>query len=723
MLKNAESATSPALVKPSQQAPGAVAATDSNPLETQIHSLRRHPIAATLVCAITAAAGITAVMKTVKPIYYANSIVYVSPTFPRTLREDREHEYQYNNYVQQQMLTVPRFDLVLGTLRRLEAEGITVRLPGESEEQATEKLRKAIEVTHTTDSFQIAIGMHSKDPKHLDTIVGHLTEQLVRESRSEQSFGVDIRTTALNAEKARLQAELDKILQGEILDPAPSPGDSKVTAEDYTPAEESGSEQRRVAARARLEEARRARIEAEVQSETLERDPEVLKSLAATVAPSVPDTATLDRMDRQRQRRAELQSELARLGSAYPGYAAMRAEIEQIDAALSESAKQMREADTRRTAASMGQILAKARLDLSRAKAIEAALMREMESLGREAVKPVAKSGSVEMPKPRMRPEDLQKTTEPIRAQINAIDDRLAYFRVERDSPGFLRIVSPARRPSAPEKDNRKKYLAMVGAGAILAGLATSILLEILRRQIRSVGEIEKVLGFPPLAVMLRQTSENKDFADDYFDKLVNRVERIVRTRESSVIVFTAAGATGGDRSIILRIGNALQERGIRTIGFDANANIASRNTNAGGSRGAAAQTADGLITAESDVTASSFDRRFTVLHSLLGFARNLPEITRKYDAVLVDAPPLLVSANAEYLVTLSSITFLTVEAGVTTKNDLTRSAGLLQKLNPPGVGAIGHRFALDSYNPQLVNSFREYENSKTRFIAGQVPA
>jgi capsular polysaccharide biosynthesis protein len=648
--------------------------------------------------------------------------VYVSPTFPRTLREDREHEYQYNNYVQQQMLTVPRFDLVLGTLRRLEADGIAVRLPAESEERATEKLRKAIEVTHTTDSFQISIGMHSKKPEHLHDIVNRLTEQFVRESRAEESFGVDIRTTTLNSEKARLQAELDRVIH-ERANPDPVPADSEPvrSGQEQKSAAETSSEQVWFASRARLEEARRARVEAEAQLETLEHDPEVLKSLTASVVPSMPDSATAAKIDRLGKRRAELQNEMAHWGPAYPGYSEARKEIEQIDAELSDSARQIKDVASRQEAASTGQILAKARLDVSRARAVEAALERETALMAKEGQSIRTKPAPVEEAKPHERAAALSLSTEPLRAQINAIDDRLAYFRVERDSPGFLRIVSPARHPNTPEKDNRKKYLATVLGGAIIAGLITAILLEFLRKEIRSASEIEGILGFPPLGVLLRQTPENKDFADDHFDKLVNRIERIVRSQASSTIVFTSAGSAGGDRSIILRIGNALQERGVRTMGFDASTNLVSQNTV--GSRNVAAHpNADGLVTGENG-TSGSFDRRFAGVNSLLGFARSLQEMSCKYDAILVDAPPLLVSANAEYLVTLSSITFLTVEAEVTSRSGLTRAAGLLQKLNPPGVGVIGHRFSLDSYNPQLKRSFREYETSRTRLMADRITA
>ena len=58
-------------------------------------SLRKHPLIAVLVLLSALGVGAPLALKFGIPDYYANTVIYVSPTFIRTLREDHEQERQY----------------------------------------------------------------------------------------------------------------------------------------------------------------------------------------------------------------------------------------------------------------------------------------------------------------------------------------------------------------------------------------------------------------------------------------------------------------------------------------------------------------------------------------------------------------------------------------------------------------------------------------------------
>jgi Mrp family chromosome partitioning ATPase len=73
--------------------------------------------------------------------------------------------------------------------------------------------------------------------------------------------------------------------------------------------------------------------------------------------------------------------------------------------------------------------------------------------------------------------------------------------------------------------------------------------------------------------------------------------------------------------------------------------------------------------------------RRLDRLHDAL------TEWSTTYDYVLVDLPPVLLSADAEMLIDALGQVFLVLEAEAVTRGEITRAKRLLQKIDPEAVG------------------------------------
>ena len=69
--------------------------------------------------------------------------------------------------------------------------------------------------------------------------------------------------------------------------------------------------------------------------------------------------------------------------------------------------------------------------------------------------------------------------------------------------------------------------------------------------------------------------------------------------------------------------------------------------------------------------------------------SRRFQAITSEYDIVLIDAAPVLLSAETEYLARMADVTILLSEAGKTKKAWLTRAARLLERLGVAGAASI----------------------------------
>ena len=92
--------------------------------------------------------------------------------------------------------------------------------------------------------------------------------------------------------------------------------------------------------------------------------------------------------------------------------------------------------------------------------------------------------------------------------------------------------------------------------------------------------------------------------------------------------------------------------------------------------------------------------------------ARTIHQAGEQCDVVLIDANPLPISANTEYLARYADATVLVVESGVTTKQELDRAAGLLERLEVPGVAVILNKISLDRADRAMKREFNRYEQS-----------
>ena len=87
-----------------------------------------------------------------------------------------------------------------------------------------------------------------------------------------------------------------------------------------------------------------------------------------------------------------------------------------------------------------------------------------------------------------------------------------------------------------------------------------------------------------------------------------------------------------------------------------------------------------------------------------------LNEVKGDYDVVLVDASPILISADTEYLARVADGTVLIVQSGRTTRAQLNRAANLLERLDVPGVAVTLNRVSRDRVDPALVRDVEDFQ-------------
>jgi Mrp family chromosome partitioning ATPase len=98
-------------------------------------------------------------------------------------------------------------------------------------------------------------------------------------------------------------------------------------------------------------------------------------------------------------------------------------------------------------------------------------------------------------------------------------------------------------------------------------------------------------------------------------------------------------------------------------------------------------------------------------------------DVTNEYDVVLIDATPITISAETEYLARFADVTILVAEAGRTTKAQLVRCARLLERLGVDGMAAIINKVPLDRVDRAIQEDVSLFETRMNKENLAWKPA
>ncbi len=673
--------SAPTEVRPVANVPAWTHETGNEP-PVSLHPLRslkrRWPLALAFFAVLAGAAALFIVMR-VEPVYVSEATVLVSPNFLRTLSDDNERSRPYDSFVQQQVHTVTRFDIVLDAIREMERRKVVWREPDETEQEAAERLIEALEVSRIGGTYQISISLAGADPQgHYDAL-NVLAETFVSKARQEEFYGTPERLETLEAERKRLESEINtRSVQQKKLGQSLGLGTPAGGSNPYN--------ELLVKSMTDLNVARQKRLEAEAQIRTLkggdagERSA-LLQVLSEELVAGDPGLGALK--STLNQRRSAILSQISGLSPSHPVWQRSQAELAEIDA-------QLKQATDNLAARASTRLVEKLNAEVERSRYVETQLERQVASQSKLATQSAEKLGQVAV---------FSGEVERMRAQLNAIDDRIRYLTLEQGSPGYLRLFSKARPPIAPEKDRRKKLAVAALFAAALASVGLVTILDLIGGRIHSPNDIERIMKFPPMGCALDTNGKHPAFAADRLQRLSLAVERAARLDGVKSFVLTSILPGGGTSTIAVELQERLSRLGLKVLRINAGAGTASVQFSANG---------------EDELSIPAFSGRgfagpFDALHD------HWSAVRQKYDLVLVDAQPILISADTEYLSRLFEATLLVVEAGRVTGAELKRAARLLSRLRVPAVGVILNRLNLDEDDSGMREDWRQFSQAAER--------
>jgi hypothetical protein len=277
-------------------------------------------------------------------------------------------------------------------------------------------------------------------------------------------------------------------------------------------------------------------------------------------------------------------------------------------------------------------------------------------------------------------------------ANQTVINNRIQDLILEGETPGSIHLFSSALPVSGPVK--RKAFLAY---GAVFlfslgAGVAAALLKDKLDPHIYTSMDVRRLVGFPPIGLLLSPTEFSPDLRREYFLRLAGGLDQAHRRTGARTFVFPSVGRKSS-RDIVEQLGAELSANGLRVLVVNIQSGQEKQAAEKPGPQVDLVPPNPRLLTMTDGQTQMSTDVDKEQCRVISLPATEVAELLRRsrsyYNAILVAADPLFTSAYTEHFARTADGTVLIVESGETRKDELIRAARLLERLKISGIAIV----------------------------------
>ena len=660
-----------------------------------IASVRRHWAVSLIVFFVILGSGLFILWKMARPVYDSQSVVYISPKFPTVLNNNSEVELPYDSYFQQQIQTVTRYDIIHDAIASLPYSARHRSGPVLPSEM--ESLLKDLIVKRVGTSYEMSVGLSGPSPHGLAEIVNAVTNTYIERAKNPQFYGVGDRLKTLNQEKQRLQTAIDKSLaeKAHLMEQL---GVATTTTQVGTTNPYDATS---TAVRTELATARMQRETAEAELEALLRKNTPGNSNALDVAGKeaiAADPGLAAMWSALSSRRAALLQEMTGLRPDHPVYQKDKDNLASTDTIMNDLKQQ-----------AVQEVQNKLRQDVERARMVELKLTKELEEKTNSATSAAPKY---------LRATELGPEIDSLQKSLEAIDNRIRDLDLESSSPGSIHVSTKALTPASPERSKLPIFALAVLMISLTIATAVPVGMDFLDHRIYTPRDVEQVVGFHPIGVLVDEDRFPGEVAGEYYFRLAAGIDHAVRSSGARIFLFTSAAHGAGTSTVVRKLSEQLRSLHLRTRTMTA----------------AASSELDLLSSDDSPLAHNKWNRPDDVLqspptpidynHPRYQLERDVPppnwveqtlnRAAMDYDVVLIDAQPMPVSAQTEYLARLADATVLVVKARGTTRQDLECTARVLERLEVAGVAVILNKIRVDRADGALKKALRSYEKSFT---------
>jgi len=593
---------------------------------------------------------------------------------------------------------------------------------------AAERLADTIQVTVVKDSYLMNVGMDytmdKNKPMPLDKIVNTIVKVYIEKSKSESFFTQkDARIALLDARREQLVKKINyRMAQRTAV--AQDLGVTTFSENTVNP-----FDQVLLDSKAALEIAERNLIAAKSAKAVFEDDQGRVnrEALDAASFEQVSVDPTLNTLKGNvNLRRTKLLEMLSGLQESHPLKKNIERELKEVDEELNRGTEEV----TRR----VGNVLILQRKsDVIKAQGIVDGISRQIAKNQAEA-KRFSEKYNLAL--------GYNNEIRRFQNQLEEVELRKDKLMIEFHAPSMARMDSKALKPTKG-KGGGKKIAVIASVASIIIGLIVPVLIDFIKfklsGQIRTTNQLYNLLGYTPLAG-LYEPSENlnrRRVMADIKRRLAVALEREHQLQDTRIFLLTSIKPEAGVTNLAFDLSLEFGDLGVKSLVLEVNALKSDPRyhadqfqtglidlINGDGTVEEAISQADGLLPDRISVgyPANPHLYGYEKLREIIDFLKTL------YPVIFLDAPPVLFSADAEFLCAIADHTLLLVKAHDVTKGELTRAVSILEKLELKAISFIVTNlevYAKGGYYTEKGKEYNAYNekaklNLWSRFISKQ---
>jgi len=601
--------------------------------------------------------------------YKAASQVYVQPAPHRVIENGPAQQWPYDantyeSYIQQQVLDVTRPDVLAAAVKRIPGW----RGESESEQAAADRLGTDIEVVREGTAYEVSITARAGSADKAAQMANAVASAFIESATKQERAGDPQRLQLLRDERDRIVKELaaDRAEQDDLTRKL---GMASTSGSSPNPIDDQIAQTRAELVKARTDNdvaAARLTALAGQKNSNAALDAEADALVAA-------DPGLVSMKTALNKRRSDLISQMANLTPNHPLYKQDAEELAKINTSLDSMTRELR-------AKAGSEIQQRLKNDLERTSTVEARLNGQLAQL-------TSAAGTAA---PRLqRSSELAADIQRLQSRFTVVDEQFRNLTMENNAPGAVYLASAALPPLHAEhgKVLRNGFIVIL-AGLVLA-LGAALLAYNLDPGVYIALDVERVLGFPPMAQIPDLYEVGTGVAEEYMLRVAAAVEHAHQQGLLNSCIITGVAAGAGATTISTRVSSLLEAMGRETVHVDA---VGSP------------QPATAALPAGTDLVPANRGSRSTAL------LQQMNEEVGEDTVVITDTAPLLVSGETEYMARFVDAAIVVIESGMTTKTQLREIARTLQRLEVGSVGFVLNHISLQNADPGFRDSVRAVE-------------
>jgi hypothetical protein len=297
-----------------------------------------------------------------------------------------------------------------------------------------------------------------------------------------------------------------------------------------------------------------------------------------------------------------------------------------------------------------------------------------------------------------------------ILASIAVIDGRMQNLSLEGDSPGSVHLFSSALPPSGPVKRKTTIAYAAVAFMSLLSGFAAAFISDSLDPHIYTSRDVQRLVGFPPIGLLLSRTEFSPAMQREYFLRLAGGLDQAHRRTGARTFVFPSLGRRSS-RDIVEQLGAELSFNGLRVLVVNILPPSPLDSTGPSAEVAPSKQRLLSMTEGPMQLSTEVDKEPFRVISLPASEVAELLRRSRSYyNAILVAADPLFTSAYTEHFARTADGTVLIVDSGETRKDELLRAARLLERLKIAGIAIVLNGVTEKRAEDDVARSIADYK-------------